>query len=140
MPSECQGSRWPGSTAACPSLLAAALRCPGPAGARTSRLQLGEQVDSHALPELPAGCHVADLWPLGMPAAHGEACSASDPREDADSGVILNEPACLSIHACVHTPTGLRRVLGRQGSTQGPGTFPGFLELCSRFSSLDNFF
>ena len=61
-------------------------------------------------------------------------------REDAENGVILNDLACLSTDVCVQTPPGFRGALGRQESTQGPGIFPCFLQLCPGFSSLNNFF
>lgn len=146
MPSEWQGSRWPGSTGACPSMLASALQCPGPAGTQTSSLWCEEQIENHALPELPAGVRMDDLWDLRIPAAHRNAlsspsyCCASSPREDAENVVILNEPGCLSTHVCVQTPPGLSGALGRQGSMQRPGTFPCFLKLCPGFSSLNKFF
>ena len=146
MPSEWQGSRWPGSTGVCPSMLASALQCPGPAGIRTSSLWREQQVENHALPELPTGVRMDDLRDLRIPAAHRNArsslsyCCASSPREDAENGIILKEPACLSTHACVQTPPGLSGALVRQGSTQGPGTFPCFLKLRPGISSLNKNF
>lgn len=132
MPSEWQRSCWPGSSGACPSKLASALQCPGPAGTRTSSLWHEQQVENHALPELPAGCHMDDLWDLGIPAACRKArsspsyCLCVQPgRMRRTASSLTNRPVSALMSVFRHHQ-GLEGRLAGKEARRGLGSFLAF--------------
>lgn len=129
VPSEWQ-SCWPGSSGACPSMLASALQCPGPAGTPDFQSVAWTASGEPRSPKLPMSCHMDDLWVLRFLLHAGRltphpvtacVCNLGGCGGKAASS-LMNRPVSALMSVFRHHQ-GLEGALGRQGSTQGLGSF-----------------